>query len=374
MAQGLGYLVDLRTVELADSGPTWIQALPLGTYQHPVHGKIEVTPERVQRFAANVKNNVRETELDIDYDHKIQRTDAAGWVKDAEARPTGLWIAVEWTKEALQKLKDKAYRYFSPEFSDDWEHPKTKQTYKDVLFGGGLTNRPFLKDILPINLSEIIENNNGGNVVDPKKVRKLLGLPDDATDEQVQAKIDEGITKLEQPEPVVEPKVEVEPKPDEVMASELKKLAETSPALATALNAVLEQNKTLTETVGKLETANQLSNVNLKLNELSKGKQFAVAPAVQDKIRDAALAPTADKFFAVLGELVNGGLVELGERNGANPTHESNAVKSFTEKVDAAIKANDKLSYVDAVEAVASENPDLFRQYRDETYIQEGAK
>ena len=155
--QKAGYWVDLSTHQFDESnGLHWIQAMPLGEYEHPLHGKIEITPERIQRFAANVKAQVRGTDLDIDYDHKAKTDEAAGWVKDAEARPDGLWLAVEWTKDALTKIKNKAYRYFSPEFVDSWTHPKTKQKYNDVLFGGGLTNRPFLKDILPINMSDVI--------------------------------------------------------------------------------------------------------------------------------------------------------------------------------------------------------------------------
>ena len=367
MGQEIGYLIDLREHTFAEDKPTWLQALPLGTYTHPRWGEIKITPERVARFAENVKNNVRETELDIDYDHKEKTTEAAGWVKDAEARPDGLWIAVEWTKDALQKLKDKAYRYFSPEFSDEWEHPKTKVKFKDVLFGGGLTNRPFLKDILPINLSEMMDN-DGGNVVDPKKLRLALGLSETATDEEVNAKIEAGAPTP----PKVEPKVE--PTPQEVLANELKALNDTSPAFVTALSEVLNQNKALSDKVGILEAANQLSEVNLKLTELSKGKQFAVAPAVQDKVRELALAPSTDKVFAVLSELVNGGLVELGERGGSDPTHESNAVKSFNDKVEAAMTANKELSMADAVETVAMAEPALYTQYRQETYIVEGAK
>lgn len=156
-----GYMVDLGGVEFstnAQGAPTsWIQAMPLGTYTHPFFGEIEFTPERLKNFAASVRNNVRQTELDVDYDHKMNSGEAAGWVKEAEFRDNeGLFILVEWTKTAAAKIKEKAYKYFSPEFAESWKHPKTGATYKDVLFGGGITNRPFLKDILPLNLSELV--------------------------------------------------------------------------------------------------------------------------------------------------------------------------------------------------------------------------
>src|SRR4051794_331314 len=194
MAQQVGYWSDLSAAQFDDDARvTWIQALPIGSYEHPTYGKIEVTPEKVQQLAANVASNVRETELDIDYDHKAKGGEAAGWVKNAEARQNGLWLAVEWTKNAYQKIKDREYKYFSPEFTDEWKHPKTQVVHKNVLFGGGITNRPFLKDILPLNMSELfaeqqVHREESG--MDPKKLRQLLGLPEDATEEQVTAATD----------------------------------------------------------------------------------------------------------------------------------------------------------------------------------------
>lgn len=91
MAQKMGYLVDLATVTLDDlnsgNSASWIQAMPLGTYDHPVYGEIDFTPEKIAQFAENVNSNVRGTELDIDYDHKEHGGQAAGWVKRGETLP-----------------------------------------------------------------------------------------------------------------------------------------------------------------------------------------------------------------------------------------------------------------------------------------------
>ena len=117
-----GNLIDLRGLQFEDAGngnfSKWIQAMPLGKYMHPMHGVIDITPERVARFADNVNKGVRGQALDIDYDHKQHNGKAAGWVQKAEARPDGLWILVEWVKDAWDDIKSGAYRYFSPEFVD----------------------------------------------------------------------------------------------------------------------------------------------------------------------------------------------------------------------------------------------------------------
>jgi phage I-like protein len=150
--------IDLSDVQLAEGDLTWLHTMNFGTYQHPKWGSIEFNAERLQRFAQNVKNKVRGIDLDIDYDHKEDPAKgkmAAGWIKDAEVRGNGLWIAVEWTPEGWKSVQDKEYRYLSPEYQDEWKHNGTGETHRDVLFGAALTNRPFLKDLLPITMAEI---------------------------------------------------------------------------------------------------------------------------------------------------------------------------------------------------------------------------
>ncbi len=68
----MSFLVDLSTLkfdEITEGVASWIMAMPIGKYNHPMYGKIDITPERIQRFAANVNGGVRGIDLDIDYDH-----------------------------------------------------------------------------------------------------------------------------------------------------------------------------------------------------------------------------------------------------------------------------------------------------------------
>lgn len=151
-----GYIVDLGTYALdeSDIGSSWIQAFPYGEWDHPEYGKVKMDADRAARMAAGINNRVRSQDLPINYDHGEQRKDAAGWVQRADVRPDGLWLNVEWTREAYQKIRDKAYKYFSPEYMNAWKHPASGQTFKDVFVGGALVNMPHLKGILPLNLSE----------------------------------------------------------------------------------------------------------------------------------------------------------------------------------------------------------------------------
>src|SRR5690349_24949399 len=96
-----GYYADLRGLQFSEANKSWITAMRVGEYLHPMHGKISFTPDRLMRFADSVKRKVRGISLDIDYDHKADPTkgnEAAGWVEDAKVEGDTLYLLVDWTK------------------------------------------------------------------------------------------------------------------------------------------------------------------------------------------------------------------------------------------------------------------------------------
>lgn len=366
-----GYWVDLTGFKFDDLISTsWIQAFPLGSYDHPVYGKIDITPERVMRFASNVNLGVRTQELDIDYDHKDNDGKAAGWVKAAEARQDGLWLLIQWTESAHEALKKKEYRYFSPEFVDEWTHPKTGSSFKDVLFGGAITNRPFLKDILPINLTEVAKQ-FGGNVDElTKALIKALGLPEDAKPEDLLA----AVAKLQVPAPSgaggepdtppptspPQPKPTPDPQPDEKVPAMLneQQLME------------LPQVKALADKVRTLEAANRLAEVNAQVSSLNDGATHAIPPAALESLKTILVdlpKTQGDRVVQMFKETVKQGLIPLGERGsmGGNTTTDSHS-KRFSDEVDKLMSKDDKLTYADAVQRIGDTNPELWEGYRRE--------
>lgn len=96
---------------------------------------------------------MRGVDLAVDVDHN-PGGGAVGWFKELMVESGKLLAKVDWTKEGAQLIKGGKYRYFSPEFMFAWRDPATGKTAKNVLFGGSLTNRPFLKDMQPVAFSE----------------------------------------------------------------------------------------------------------------------------------------------------------------------------------------------------------------------------
>lgn len=364
MPNETGYFVDLLSVKLSDDElpVSWIQALPVGTYQHPTYGEIAITEERVKRFAGNVNERVRGIDLDIDYDHKEKTNEAAGWVRRADARDDGLWLLVEWTKHAAEKIKTKAYRYFSAEFHDEWTNP-SGTSFKDVLFGGGITNRPYLKNILPINLSELVQEphkqSQGGTSMDPKKLRELLGLQESATDGDVEA----AIKKFK------------ETPPSGVGGSggttdqKLVKLAEDNPVIKTLMETQAAQAKLLAET----QAALQLSEITSTVSKLNEGKQHQLPAVVLNELPAALVQmpkTLRESVVGIITKLTETGLVntkEVGNSGGAGGGRETDDIKAFTEAVKKAQDDN-KLDYAAAVRTVSLREPQLFEAYRQASF------
>jgi len=392
MTYQVGYLTELTGITLDEGDDVFVstfQAMPYGEYDHPIYGKITLTPEKAQEIANNVNSGVRGQDLDIDYDHKQYGGEAAGWVKGAKADPRdGLLLTVEWTKKAGKLIKEKAYRYFSPELTDEWKHPSTGVVHKNVLFGGGITNRPFLKGILPLNMSEMSldehQSKKEGNGMDPKKLRKLLGLPEDATDDQVT----EALNKVPD-DHVIGPKA-TEQKPEgedegeegapegqsqsiaatEGLSAEVIQLAEKSPAIKALVEAVTGLQKTV-EVQGAALQLSEAANKVAKLSEPTKDNRVlpAVVQTQLQEILVSAPKTLSDKITTMVTSLNEAGYVQLGERGeSSGPASEStDAIKRFNDEV-AKVMVNDKLSIGDATERVASLHPQLFQEYRAESY------
>lgn len=379
---------DISGIMLDESNKSWIHALPgNGSYKHPVYGTLNMTIDRIQRFAQSVKNKTRGIDLHINYEHRLdpsKGTKAAGWVVDAEAKPDGLWLFVDWTDEGAQSVRNREYKYISPEFIDEWEDNQGNK-HKDVMVGAALTNTPFLKNLIPVNLSEIIsDENKSKEEVDPvmdEKLKKALikkfNLKDDASDEDVLKALSDNVesittdpAKPDLSKAKVETlsdgtfKVTSEEADGELVIApesnkqedELAKLAESNPEV-----------KKLIERTERLEATNRLSEVSTKLSELS-----SIPKSVSTKMRDALVKlpnELSDEIITALGELNTTGTVPTGQISTDSPPNYNNysrqqdAVKKFTEAVDKVQEENDKLNYVDAIEKVATENPQLYSEY-----------
>lgn len=162
----------LTTFQASENGtvepPKEIELLRTGSWDTPYHGRFDITEQNLRNYAAHAKDpNIRRA-LPVDREHDTIGG-AAGWLgedehyqpKDLDVRANdaggfSLWASANWTPQGAQDIRDRVYRFFSPEFADrDYEDPEQAGVYyDDVLIGGGLTNRPLFKHLTAVAASD----------------------------------------------------------------------------------------------------------------------------------------------------------------------------------------------------------------------------
>jgi phage I-like protein len=134
------------------------EVLRVGTFDHPVWGEMPITREylesAVENFAALTS---RGGELPIDYEHAFAEghpeAPAAGWYRELFVEGDSLMARAIWTDKARQSIGSGEYRFFSAEFTETGRDEFGNEL-GFTLLSGGLTNRPFLKGMSPVSLSE----------------------------------------------------------------------------------------------------------------------------------------------------------------------------------------------------------------------------
>lgn len=153
--------------------PKSIQVLRVGRFQHSEYGSFEITPLTLADMKKNFDNHVRGIDMSFDYYHDSNE-DASAWVRALTLSEDGqeLWAEVDWTPRATQKLSERELRYFSPDFAFKWQDTESGTVYENVLFGGGLTNRPFVKEMMAIVADE--KHLEESNMTELEKAQKKI--------------------------------------------------------------------------------------------------------------------------------------------------------------------------------------------------------
>lgn len=134
--------------------PDKIQLFRVGKFHHPEYGVIDISPKLLGDIKKNYDAKVRGVDLALDYRHENDDI-AAAWIKGLELSDAGMWAIVEWTPAGKQKVEDKEFRYISPEFLTEYTDSESMKDFGPVLLGAALTNRPFIKKMEPVTLSEV---------------------------------------------------------------------------------------------------------------------------------------------------------------------------------------------------------------------------
>jgi len=177
------YTIGPKIIHLSETSEySTLEILKVGSFDSRTHGKFTITKQMLREAKKNFENNVhRIADHDnkpmamLNFDH--EQKEAAGWIKALELNDneTILLAKLEFTPIGSEKITNKEYLFASAEFSPEFYDPELKQTFKNVLTGVALTNKPFIKGMKSIELTELREFN----------MEEILKLINDLTQEEI---------------------------------------------------------------------------------------------------------------------------------------------------------------------------------------------
>ena len=155
-----GINVEGSEIIYKEQGLSEVEILKTGEFNHPSYGNVVVSDSTLNQMCENFKRRVRGIDISFDYTHDNENGEqpAAFWVKSLEVKDKGdckvLTAQAEFTPKGKKAIQEKEYKYASADFCIDYVN-ETGKHFAYVLRGGTLTNRPFIKEMNPIKLSEI---------------------------------------------------------------------------------------------------------------------------------------------------------------------------------------------------------------------------
>jgi len=134
--------------------PTEVECLRVGDFSDDI-SDLTISPEDLTSMVKNFQDKVRRVDLAVDEGHNSMGP-AFGWIKNIYTvnGDTSLWASVEWNIPGKELISNKQYRYLSSEFVFEYTDIETGATVGPTLYGIALTNRPFVKDMQPLTLSD----------------------------------------------------------------------------------------------------------------------------------------------------------------------------------------------------------------------------
>lgn len=350
--------------------PRWNKVLPYGTFHRPDFpgGTWTIDRKAAEQVVANWVEEDR-PERPVDYHHKgssdaagtPDEKRAAGWIQDLQVRDDGLYALIAWTPRARAFIAADEYRYLSP-----YVHLRalSKKTGKPVgwrLTAVGLLNDPYFTDLPRVAAADgavpPADEANGG-AMDKAQLLALLGLPADASDEDIKKKTEALKASEAAAKEVEKLKASEKAAKDEVTSLKAKETEAVS-KLSVTEQATLK----LTERV----TAVEQENAELKLN----ARKAEVVAFCEDLVKAGKLTPAMRPDVEALG--IASGLERIkffAKASAVVPVGEKGVAGAPTEKQEqeqVAKKFNDRVAelegkgmkFTEAHAAASTEMPDV---------------
>ncbi|MGE4241718.1 phage protease [Ramlibacter sp.] len=307
-----------QAVELAEGQKqSWVTLTRVGDFSDPRYGRFSITLDMLNQMVGNFDKRVLGQDIFIDVSHRPSDGAAAKILK--LAIETGrLRALVEWTAFGIDAVRNRGFTYLSAEFHEKFTDNEKQLQHGCVLLGAGLTIRPVIKQLDPIQLSV----DDGDHVdaaricISPALLRELTQLSQESDMDHLK-QLEEKLKALGLSDAVVT-KLLAEAKKQIDAAADVK----AKDAIVLAWE---ETGKTVHAEVKKLAAAGGGGNVTITLATPDANVEDAVtkALAARDKAADDAKTSLQAKH-KLLADTIKAGdstLTDEGVTALATPMH-----------------------------------------------------
>ncbi len=185
-----------------------IHLLEVGNHHSGKYGNTRITKETLKEIVSNFDNNVVGQDISIDFTHDNDNGEdkAGAWIKELKiVKNKSLVATVEYTNSGKQSIQNGEYKYTSLELCLSYSN-FDNNNFENVLTGATFTNRPVIKNLDIIKLSE------------PKQKELSMTTEPQSTEPQV---VEPQVVEPQSTEPQV-----VEPQDTNTLLEELSNLKE----------------------------------------------------------------------------------------------------------------------------------------------------
>lgn len=254
--------------------------------------------------------------------HKYPDKSAWGWIRRielanelhepcGEAEATGVLMHVDW----VTRPKQHAFEYFSPYWIGTETAPLHGKTHMlaNEMRSVALLNYPNIKDFRlpneePESVPEAEDNNERNNEMPIEELKKLLGLPPEATEDEVKAALT-AAAKAKEQKAADDQKIAVA---NQECADAKKDAADTKKELENerqAHEATKQQLANESQALAQAKT--DLANEQEKYAKLEKLKTQSVTTGLPNEQQLAAMKSDSEKRMALVNECRQSGMSDL---------------------------------------------------------------
>ncbi len=156
---------------------SWETLTRIVKFKDDFYGEVDISRAKLNQMVRNFKDNTYGHDISIDVSHRPD-LGGAGFIRELTVEKGKLRSRIEWTQFGIDAVIKRGFRYFSIDYHENYPDPETGKKHGALLRGAGLTTRPRVKRLDPVDPTRLQLSFDGdaGDVhylVTPLFVQKL---------------------------------------------------------------------------------------------------------------------------------------------------------------------------------------------------------